>query len=307
MFVVYKITNLINQKVYIGSSIRVWKRWKQHINSAFNPNNECYNYPLYQAFRKYGVDNFKFEILSSDYNSIEEMQLAENAYIKLYDSVNYGYNQTYCTNSNNICSENSQKHISLISQPCAMVNKKEEIIQTFPSYQAASRELKLPNQASGIRKVCKGLLSSYNGMIFRDLDENNQVIHQDIKPYKSRKALIGISLVDEPDIYGESILQISQRYGFNRQSIGKCLQGDQRYTNVGGYVWREIVDGEIKEINPTVEQVIDKYNNSNPEINGVRHSISEWCKIYNISYQSVHKRVNNGMSIVEAITKPKRR
>ena len=51
MFTVYKITNKINQKCYIGSSIRVNKRWQQHINDANNPNNEKYNYPLYQAFR----------------------------------------------------------------------------------------------------------------------------------------------------------------------------------------------------------------------------------------------------------------
>ena len=38
--VVYKITNNINNKVYIGSSVRVEKRWQQHKNDAFNPNNK---------------------------------------------------------------------------------------------------------------------------------------------------------------------------------------------------------------------------------------------------------------------------
>ena len=47
MHSVYKITNLINQKIYIGSSIRVEKRWKQHKIDAFNSNNKKYNYPLY--------------------------------------------------------------------------------------------------------------------------------------------------------------------------------------------------------------------------------------------------------------------
>lgn len=55
MFTVYKITNKINNKCYIGSSIRTEKRWKQHINASNNLNSPHYNYPLYQAFRKYGL------------------------------------------------------------------------------------------------------------------------------------------------------------------------------------------------------------------------------------------------------------
>ena len=60
---IYKITNLINSKVYIGQSRNIEERWKEHIEKGNNQNSEEYNYPLYQAFRKYGIDNFKFEIL----------------------------------------------------------------------------------------------------------------------------------------------------------------------------------------------------------------------------------------------------
>lgn len=47
MYSVYKITNNINNKSYIGSSIRVEKRWREHINCSKNQNNKHYNYPLY--------------------------------------------------------------------------------------------------------------------------------------------------------------------------------------------------------------------------------------------------------------------
>jgi len=46
LYVVYKITNLINNKCYVGSSIRVDKRWREEKNSAFNPKDPSYKYPL---------------------------------------------------------------------------------------------------------------------------------------------------------------------------------------------------------------------------------------------------------------------
>ena len=55
---IYKITNLLNGKCYIGQSINIQKRWTNHKTSYKNPNKDCYNYPLYKAFRKYGLENF---------------------------------------------------------------------------------------------------------------------------------------------------------------------------------------------------------------------------------------------------------
>ena len=92
MYSVYKITNLTNNKSYIGSSIRVETRWREHINCSQRLNDEKYNYPLYQAFRKYGIENFSFEILKDDFNSIEEMQQYEKDMILAYNSYNFGYN-----------------------------------------------------------------------------------------------------------------------------------------------------------------------------------------------------------------------
>lgn len=62
MIGIYKITNLKNGDCYIGSSKDIGKRWKKHI-SLYNKNGRCYNYLIYKAFRKYGINNFKFEVL----------------------------------------------------------------------------------------------------------------------------------------------------------------------------------------------------------------------------------------------------
>lgn len=59
---VYKITNVLNQDSYIGSSKNIEERWKKHLY-LYNRKGRHYNYHLYRAMRKYGVENFKFEVL----------------------------------------------------------------------------------------------------------------------------------------------------------------------------------------------------------------------------------------------------
>lgn len=88
MFTVYQILNKVNNKSYIGSSIHVEKRWRQHINCSKNINDPHYTYPLYQAFRKYGLDNFEFNILRDDFENYQEMIDYEHDMILFFNSYN---------------------------------------------------------------------------------------------------------------------------------------------------------------------------------------------------------------------------
>lgn len=60
---IYKITNKVNGKCYIGQSINIKRRWRQHKETYVNPASENYDYPLYKAIRFYGLENFSFEVL----------------------------------------------------------------------------------------------------------------------------------------------------------------------------------------------------------------------------------------------------
>ena len=84
MIGIYKIENLITNKIYIGQSTSIERRWKDHKNTAFNENDKSYNYPLYKAIRKYGVDNFSFEVLEEC--EIEELNEKEKFYISKFNS-----------------------------------------------------------------------------------------------------------------------------------------------------------------------------------------------------------------------------
>lgn len=85
---IYKITNKINNKCYIGQTTDYVRRFREHKNmgSGFEENKV-----LYKAFKKYGIENFEFEVIEDktpDYNEREKY------WIKYYDSYNNGYNET---------------------------------------------------------------------------------------------------------------------------------------------------------------------------------------------------------------------
>lgn len=61
--VIYKITNLINNKIYIGQTIHFKERIRSHEETAVNVKSKSYNNPLYKTFRKYGIENFSIEII----------------------------------------------------------------------------------------------------------------------------------------------------------------------------------------------------------------------------------------------------
>lgn len=88
MIGIYKITNLINNYCYIGQSVDIKTRWNHHKNYS----KKYSHYPLYEAFRKYGIENFSFEIIEEC--PINELNEKEIYWIKFYDSYNNGYNQT---------------------------------------------------------------------------------------------------------------------------------------------------------------------------------------------------------------------
>ena len=58
---IYKITNIITGDFYIGSSKDVKQRWTDH--KCPSKWNKCPNSPMYLDMRKYGIENFVFEIL----------------------------------------------------------------------------------------------------------------------------------------------------------------------------------------------------------------------------------------------------
>lgn len=97
MIGIYKITNKINNKSYIGQTHDIEKRFQDHRVRPFNSKSKDYNSVFYQAIRKYGIDNFSFEILEEC--ATEELDEKEIYWINFYNTYigwenSNGYNMT---------------------------------------------------------------------------------------------------------------------------------------------------------------------------------------------------------------------
>lgn len=85
---IYKITNTLNQKVYIGQSVNVAERWKQHIKRALGAEPPTQN-KLYPAMQKDGVWNFTFEIVEICEKS--QLNEREQYWQQFFGAKEYGY------------------------------------------------------------------------------------------------------------------------------------------------------------------------------------------------------------------------
>lgn len=83
---IYKITNQLNKKFYIGKSVNIYKRWTEHCRST----DTC---PIHKAIQKYGKENFSLTILEEC--TKQELNDKEIFWIQKYN----GYQDSNCYNA----------------------------------------------------------------------------------------------------------------------------------------------------------------------------------------------------------------
>jgi group I intron endonuclease len=85
---IYKITNLINNKTYIGESTDIIKRW--YMYKKLHCKNQI---KLYRSFTKYGVQNHKFEVIM--YCDYKDLKYFESCFQEIYNCIEKGLNLKY--------------------------------------------------------------------------------------------------------------------------------------------------------------------------------------------------------------------
>lgn len=105
---IYKFTHIDTGRVYIGQTVQdPNQRRLEHISGSKYTTKE---YHFHNALRKYGIDKFTFEVIDVA-TSLEELNLLEEKYVNLFDSINNGFNIRQA-GGNKLHSEDSKKRMS---------------------------------------------------------------------------------------------------------------------------------------------------------------------------------------------------
>jgi group I intron endonuclease len=150
IFYLYKITNEISGKIYIGQTINPVKRWKKH---RYEARREKPRQVISEAIKKYNLENFSFEVIACCSNQ-NDANIIEIELIKQYNSLasnGFGYNIEIGGNSK-IRSDETRKKISANSAKYWLGKKmpKETIDKMIESrkYYRPSEETKIKMSAS---------------------------------------------------------------------------------------------------------------------------------------------------------------
>jgi hypothetical protein len=284
---VYRTTNMLNGKFYIG----------QHSTNDLKDGYKGSGLLISKALKKYGEENFKFEIIEFS-ESREYLDLLEKKLIKdeevLNNEIGYNIHQGGLGGS-------SYKKIN-------QYNLDGSFIRTWDAIILASQELNLSYKT--IQNCAKGLKPTCGGFIWKAYSGNTECIDiQRFEDHSKRR----VNQYSVEGIYiktWNSITEASLKLELNGTSIGKCCRIEKSTHQIGGFIWRYSDDiNNIRDISPVVykakKQVdqfsldgiylktFDSISNAAKEINGFPGNIAKCCngkrksvKGYNWKYKS---------------------
>lgn len=230
---IYKFENLINHKCYIGQTSNLEDRYKKHM---YNINDLSHQEILYKAFRKYGVENFSYEILEKfDIYSLEQLNKLEQEYIIKYNAlIPNGYNMVPGGSNGAGLAKGIQVEQYTLNG---------EYIQTFHSAKEASEKLGINH--SNICACCRderNMAGEYQWKYVNSDKEIFKIIKIEIPIYENI-----IQQYDKNNILIKEYNSISDAHnatGIHMGNISSCCKGARK--SAGGYYWK-------------IKQIIKKY------------------------------------------------
>lgn len=230
--------NLVNSKVYIGQSIHIYQRWKEHI-SKYKSGKPI----IYQAMRKYGIENFKLYVLcEAERCTLDELEVC---YIQYYHSLERDYGYNILTGG-----QNSHKKGREFYYPSSKVSL-QDVIDIRNSYGNFEKKVDVYSRYS--LKIPKGTFNDiWNGKTWKDV--NYEVYNQEIKNIRTKmnkddlkvRTTKACSKISEEDIL--SIRREKNKGNLSRAEVNKLFSHINKHTfdKIWNYTSHRLIICEVE-------------------------------------------------------------
>lgn len=227
---IYKIENDINDNLYIGQSVDIEGRWRQHCRLI---DDGCV---IHKAMIKYGVEHFSCSVIETcAENELDEKEIY---WINFYDSYKKGYNMTI--------GGKNQTHLQ--RNPVEVYDLEGNYIETCSSAGEASRKYNI--NRSLLSQILLHRRKSANGYQFKRQDDSfNITKYSQEKTGPSGTPVVQMDTNNNFIKYYPSQSEAYRQTGILAQNIGKCCNGTLK--SCGGYKWRNATEEE-KELFKTL-------------------------------------------------------
>lgn len=252
---IYVIENILNGKRYIGQSVNINKRLKEHLYLALK-NDRCRcNFYLYKDIRKTGADNFLCRIVKTfdtknDEKLSKELEKAEIDYINKYktyvkDNPKTGYNLTIDGKTRKYLFSNAQKKLMRIDNDNGKTIYKisKELNISEPIISNAINSTRTSNKNKKIKARDKEIQKKYmSGLSIKEIEKETgyshgivqkSLVRTNTRPRKKRaanthqyKKIVESSLrkIEEDYINDYSLRQLATKYKISRNTISLNLK-----------------------------------------------------------------------------------
>jgi len=210
---IYTITNKIDNKIYVGQTVRdLEARWKDHLKKRSN----C-RY-LHSALKKYGIDNFVFKLVCITFdNQLDDMEIK---YIEKYNClVPNGYNLRLGGNSGRHNAETKQKISETLKK-----NFANGLVHSKPQLGKPHSEI----TKKKISEICKGRKLSKETI--------NKIIATRNKNKIIQKKIIQFDVAGNRLNSFDSCREAGDSVGATSSNISACCIGKAKTSK--GYIWK---------------------------------------------------------------------
>lgn len=238
--IIYKITNKINGKVYIGQTIRTLEtRWKEHVLNSFkHKTSMC----LHDSIRKYGAENFTIEQIDVA-STRDELDKKEIYWIKYYNSLSpNGYNLETGGNKNHSISEETRIRMSKSQKGRVLSKEHREKIGNGNKNKIRSDETRKKISESKTGKPIKKFSLETRLKISKarlGCKLSNETKHKlsNLNKGLNNPRCRAVICVETDEIF-DCILYASINKKVNKSAISQVCKGNRK--TCGGYHWEYV-------------------------------------------------------------------